>query len=73
MDQHISRDDAVAMFAAFLDRERATGKQGQRCVAFSLDHKMRITTVKATDAPPKFERLPPATSGEETPVCSKDA
>lgn len=71
MDQHISRDDAVAMFANFLDEQIATGKQGERMIVFSLDTKRRITTVKATAAPPKLVRLPRFTSGEDSPVCGE--
>ncbi len=31
------------------------------------------TSMRGLAKPDKYERLPPASSGEETPVCSKDA
>lgn len=59
MDQYITRDDAIARFAAFVDQQIAAGKQGTRHVEFSIDAKQRITSLRATALPPKLERLPP--------------
>lgn len=58
MESIICRDEAVARFAAFLDQQIASGRQGERHVAFSLDHAMRITTLKAIDSPHRYKRLP---------------
>lgn len=56
MEQHISRDDAVAMFAAHLDEQLANGKSGERLYAVNI-FGGRITSVKAADQPPRLKRL----------------
>lgn len=56
----ISRDDAIARFARFLDEQLAEGKQGEKWIAVNFDRERRITSVKATAMPPRFKPLPPA-------------
>lgn len=59
--EFISRQDALDRFGRFLDEQLASGRQGTRQVEFSLDDRMRITSIKGVDCPPRPKRLPPAT------------
>lgn len=54
----ITRDEALARIAAFLDQQIETGKQGERLIAVNFNSRRQITSVKATAAPPKLAPLP---------------
>lgn len=53
----ITRDEAIAMIAAHVDEQIASGKSGERIYAVNI-FAGQITSVKAADEPPRLKRLP---------------
>lgn len=70
MDQHISKDAALAMISAFIDEQLASDKGGERIIAVNV-FKRRITSVKAAACPPRLKPLPLPVTGEQTPLCGE--
>lgn len=53
----ITKETAVAMIAAHIDDQLASGKNGERLYAVNI-FAGRITSVKAADEPARLKRLP---------------
>lgn len=59
----ISRDDAVARFAAFLDQEISTGQQGNRMVKLCIGRGGVICSIQGLARPEPYAWLPAVTAG----------